>query len=297
MDQLVAMRVFLAVADQGSFSGAARAMRLSAAAATRAVAQCESDTGATLLNRTTRSVALTEKGAIFAERCRTILADVDQTFGQLKGDAARPGGRLSLTAPVMFGRLHILPIVEALAVEHPGLTIRMTFVDRVVHLVEEGFDLAVRIGPLADSALIAVPIARTRRIVVAAPSYLAERGVPDRPADLKHHRIVSFEGVGSTNEWRFGRDGRTGVTVSPQMSVNTAEAAIDSAVRGMGVTRVLSYQVAQHLGEGRLKRLLIEEEPADLPVHLVFPAHQRGLPNLSAFLSAARRYFSRQAWD
>lgn len=292
MDRLDAMRTFLAVADLGSFAGAARQLRLSSAAATRAVALIEQDLGTPLLSRTTRSVRLTERGAVYAERCRRLLAEFDAARGEARGQDAEPRGLLTVTAPVLFGRLHVMPIAEALLAMHPALHLRLTLVDRVTHLVEEGFDLAVRIGSLADSGLVAVPLSQVRRMLVAAPAYLAAQGEPQQPADLRRHRIVMFEGVGSTNDWRFGPHGEARVTVQPRLSVNSADAAIDSALRGQGITRVLSYQVEPHLAAGRLQAVLTAHEPPPVPVSLLYPASRRGSPNIAAFVREAQRRFA-----
>lgn len=295
MDRIDAMRAFLAVADRGSFTQAAVALRLSSAAATRAVAQLESELGVALLARTTRSVRLTERGAIYADRCRRILSELDDAASVVRGQDAAPRGTLSITAPVLFGRLHVLPIAERLIADHPDLAIRMTFVDRVTHLVEEGFDLAVRIGPPVDSALIGVHLTDVRRVTVASPAYLAASGTPAVPADLRRHSIVAFEGIGTTNDWRFGARGETGVIVQPRLSVNSAAAAIASAERGHGITRALSYQVSAPVAAGRLVAILEAFEPAPVPVTLLYQASQRGAPNITAFVAAARAYFQATA--
>jgi len=292
VDRLDAMRTFLAVADLGSFAGAARQLRLSSAAATRAVALLEAELGLAVLSRTTRSVRLTEPGSLYAERCRRILADVDDAKRQARGEDAAPRGLLSVTAPVMFGRLHLLPVVEALLARHPALDVRLTLVDRIVHLVEEGFDIALRIGSLNDSSLIAVPLTEVRRVLVATPAYLRKHGEPRAPVDLKAHQIVAFEGVGSTNDWRFGGEAPTGVTMHPRLSVNNADAAIALVLRGQGITRVLSYQVHDELAAGRLKRVLPKHEPVPVGVNLLYQASRRGSPNISAFVGEARRRFA-----
>jgi DNA-binding transcriptional LysR family regulator len=297
MDQLDAMRTFLAVVDRSSFAEAARALQISPAAATRAIAGLESDLGLRLLYRTTRSVRLTERGAVYADRCRQILQNLDDVRAEVRGEDAVPRGLLSLTAPVLFGRLHVAPIAEALIAAHPDLSVRLTLVDRVVHLVEEGFDVAVRIGPLPDSALIAVPVARVRRILVASPAYLADNGTPSAPADLRSHRIVSFEGVDATREWRFGADGRIAVAIAPRLTVNNAEASVEAAVRGQGIARVLSYQAEQALAEGKLVRILRDDEASSMPVSLVHAAERRTSANVAAFLREARTYFRGRTWE
>jgi DNA-binding transcriptional LysR family regulator len=255
----------------------------------------EDDLGTPVLSRTTRSVRLTERGAIYAERCRRVLAEVEEARCQARDEDAEPRGLLSVTAPVMFGRLHVLPLTEALLHKHSALKIRLTFLDRVTHLVEEGFDLAVRIGTLNDSALVAVPLTEVRRVLVASPDYLRSQGTPGSPADLKKHSIVAFEGVGSTNEWRFGGAAPTNVNVQPRLSVNNADAAIGCALHGGGITRVLSYQVADELASGRLCRVLQPHEPAPVPVSLLYPSSRRGSPNITAFVAQARERFGTAA--
>lgn len=292
MDRLDAMRAFLAIADRGGFVSAARALRLSPASATRAVAMLEKDLGLALFNRTTRAVRLTESGVVYAEYCRRILGDVEAARGAVRGENATPRGILAVTAPVLFGRLHVMPIAETLASAHPDLSVRLTLVDRVTHLVEEGFDVAVRIGALADSALIAAKVGEVRRVVVASPDYVRLNGVPLKPADLKHHRIVSFDGVGFTDEWRFGVQEQTVVKVTPSLSVNVAEAARDAVERGQGIARLLSYQVQAGVAAGRLQPLLTQDEPKPFPVSLVFQASRRASANIQAFIAEAVRYFA-----
>jgi DNA-binding transcriptional LysR family regulator len=291
MDRLDAMRAFLAVADRASFVDAARALRWSPATTTRAVAQLEAELGLQLFNRTTRAVRLTERGQLYAEKCRDILADVEAARSLVRGEGASPRGTLAITAPVLFGRLHVLPIAEALGAIYPNLVLRLTFLDRIAHLVEEGFDIAVRVGGLRDSALVAVKVAEVVRVVVASPDYLARAGTPRLPADLHDHRIVSFDGVGSTDEWRFGPGGKTVVKVAPRLAVNTADAAIDAIARGNGIGRLLSYQAREAIAAGRLKRILENYEPEAIPVSLVYQANRRGSANIQAFVTEARRYF------
>jgi DNA-binding transcriptional LysR family regulator len=295
MDRLDAMRAFLAVADRASFAEAARHLRWSPATTTRAIAMLEAELGLSLLHRTTRAVRLTERGALYADRCRDILSDIEATRSLVRGEDAAPRGMLAVTAPVLFGRLHVMPIAEALGASHPQLAIRLTFVDRVTSLVEEGFDVAVRIGQLPDSALVATKVAEVRRVVVASPRYLQRAGTPSVPAELRHHRIVSFDGVGSTNEWRFGAKGETSVTLDPKLSVNCAEAALDAIERGQGIGRLLSYQVEAGVATGRLVPLLVKAEPKAVPVSLVYQASRRAAANIQAFVAESRRYFATRA--
>lgn len=296
MDKLDALRAFIAVADQASFAAAARGLRWSPAAVTRAVAMIEAELGVTLFHRTTRVVRLTEPGALYAEQCRRILAELEAARSQVRGEDASPRGTLSVTAPVVFGRQHVMPIAEALAAAHPALTIRLTFVDRVTHLVEEGFDIGVRIGALPDSALVAVPLTEVRRVVVASPDYIAAQGEPVAPDDLRSHRIIAFDGFEATDVWRFAAPGtpagtRTSVSVAPRLAVNSADAAIAAALRGQGVTRVLSYQVEEAVKEGRLRHLLRAHELPSVPVSLVYQASRRSSANIVAFVREARAQF------
>jgi DNA-binding transcriptional LysR family regulator len=292
MDRLDAMRAFAAVAALGSFSEAARRVRRSPAAVTRAIAQLEDDLGVLLFHRTTRSVRLTERGALYFERCRQILADIDDVGRQVRGEDAAPRGGLAVAAPLMFGRLHVLPIVEQMLRDFPALSIRLLLSDRNVHLAEEGIDVAVRIGDPADSALAAIKVGAVRRVVVASPDYLAARGVPATPAALAGHDLIAFEGADATNDWHFGGAQKSSIRVEPRLAVNTADAAIAAAEAGLGITRTLSYQVHDSLGAGRLRLLLERFALPAVPVSLIYPQRRLGSPNVAAFVKAARTHFA-----
>jgi len=291
MDRIDAMRAFAAVADLGGFAPAARRLRLSPTAVTRAVALLEDHLDVLLLNRTTRSVRLTERGAIYRETCRQVLADLEQGERLTRGQDAEPRGHLTVSAPILFGRLHVLPIVQELLAAHPALSIRMILLDRLVHLVEEEVDVAVRIGDLADSALIAVKVGEVRRVLVASPAYLERRDAPASPAELARHDLIAFEGVDATGEWRFGPAGKTAIRVAPRLSVNSADAAIVACEAGLGITRCLSYQVQDAVAAGRLNLVLESCALAPVPISLVHPARRLGSANLTAFLNAARAHF------
>lgn len=291
MDRLDAMRVFAAVADRASFAEAARRLRLSPAAVTRAVALLEHQLDVVLLNRTTRSVRLTERGALYLETCKCILSDLEEADRRVRGEDAMPRGTLALAAPIMFGRLHVLPIVTRMLQDHRELAVRLMLSDRLAHLVEEGIDAAVRIGVLADSALLAGKVGEVRRVLVASPDYLATRGTPAIPAALADHDLIAFEDIEPTNSWRFGAAEQTSVRVDPRFAVNTADAAIAAAEAGLGITRTLSYQVQAALAAGRLRLLLERFGPPPLPVNLVYPARRQGMANVAAFLQAAREHF------
>lgn len=289
MDRLHNLRLFVAVGEEASFAKAARRSRVSPTAASRAIATLERELGATLFRRTTRSVALTEEGARFHEQCRHALAELDVAARSLRGEHATPRGPLSVTAPVVFGRLHILPVVTALLNAHPQLNVRLTLTDRVVRVVEEGLDIAVRIAELPDSSLRAVRVARTRRVLVASPAYLGVHGTPVRVADLHGHSLIAFDNLTPNGEWRFGGSERPTIRFEPRLLTNTVEAAIDAAIAGLGITRVLDYQVRDAVRRGVLVRLLGELEPPTVPVNLVYPPNRQRSANVRSFIDAAKK--------
>lgn len=291
MDRLDAMRVFAVVADRGSFAEAARHLRLSPAAVTRAVAALEGQIGTLLLNRTTRSVRLTERGAIYLDLCKRVLADLAEGERRVRGEDAAPRGLLVVAAPILFGRLHVLPIIERLLRTHRALSARLMLSDRLVHLADEGVDVAVRIGELADSALIAIKLGEVQRVLVASPAYLKERGEPQTPAALARHDLIAFEGMDATNDWRFGPAEKASVRVEPRLIVNGGDAAIAAAESGLGITRALSYQVRDAVQKGRLRLVLHASAPLPVPINIVHPARRVGAANLTAFITAARDHF------
>ena len=256
---------------------------------TRSIAQLEDHLGITVLSRTTRSVRVTERGRIYLERCEQILDDVRGAERLARGEDAELRGELTIAAPVMFGRLRVLPVVSALLAAHRGLAIRLVLSDRNAHLVDDGVDLAVRIGELADSAAIAVKLATVSRVVVASPAYLAARGTPKTPADLATHDIIAFESIELTNEWRFRDDKAARVT--PRLTVNSADAAIAAAESGLGITRALSYQIQASVRAGRLVALLPNYAPPDLPVHALYATRRAAATGVAAFVAAARAHF------
>lgn len=294
MDRLDMLRTFVAVADQVSFAEAARRLRISPTAASRAIAALEQSLGTALLRRTTRSVRLTDEGAVYLERCRAALADLDDAALALRGAGATPGGTLVITAPVTFGRLHILPIATALLREHPALKIELTLIDRVVRLVDEGIDVAVRIGDLSDSSLHAFKVAEVRRVVVASPAYLAAHGTPSSIPALHDHALIAFTELDRGHEWRFGPTGKLAIRIEPRLAANTADAAIAAAIEGVGIARVLSYQAMDAIGSGSLVTLLDGFAPPAVPVHLVYQASRRASVNVRAFIDAARARFEQR---
>lgn len=268
MDRLWAMRVFVKVVEAGGFAQAARRLNSSPPAVTRAVAALEAEIGARLLTRTTRFVKLTEVGERYLDDCRRILADIADADAAAAGSHGRPSGALAITAPVLFGRIYVLPILTDYLAAHPAVDGRALFLDRIVHMVEEGVDVAVRIGALSDSGLTAIRCGTVRHVVCASPDYLAEHGAPQTPADLARGRVIAVT-QGRGQEWRFGADRRIVAHLKPRLTCNVNEAAIAAAVGGWGLTRVLSYQVAEEVRDGRLKIVLADYEPDPLPIHVV----------------------------
>jgi DNA-binding transcriptional LysR family regulator len=293
MDQLDTLRAFVAVSDKASFGEAARSLGVSPTAASRAIAHLEDTLGATLLRRTTRSVALTPEGAAYLERCRHVLDELDDAARSLRGDKAEPHGALIVTAPVVFGRMHILPMLTRLLRAHPALDTRLMLTDRVVRLVEEGVDVAVRIAELSDSALHAMRIAQVRRVLVASPEYLGSRGTPQDVTELRNHDLVAFDNFTRNGEWRFGRANQIAVKCAPRLLTNSVETAVDAVIAGIGITRVLNYQVEHHVSAGRLRYVLAEYDPPAVPVSLVYQANRLRSPNVRALIDEAKRYFSR----
>lgn len=287
MDRLEGLRILVAIAERLSFAAAARDLRVSPTAASRAVAALEKELGVPLFRRTTRAVALTPEGSAYLERCRHVLAELDDAARTLRGENAAPRGMLVVTAPVVFGRMHVRPIVSELLRRHPELKVRLLLTDRVVRMVDEGVDVALRIAALSDSSLHAVRVAATRRVLVASPAYLRERGAPTGVARLRDHDLIAFDSFAPSGEWRF--NGRAAVRFEPRLLTNSVEAAIDAAIDGLGIARVLCYQVAADVAAGRLVHLLADESPPAVPVNLLFRADRQRSPNVRAFVDLARQ--------
>lgn len=288
MDRLHLINVFVAVVDANGFAGAARKLNISPPAVTRAISELEAHLGVRLLTRTTRVVRVTEAGARYVEDCRRILAELAEADESVSGLHAAPRGRLTLTAPVLFGALFVTPIVTEYLQRYPEVTASCWFLDRVVNMVDEGVDIAVRIGELPDSSLQAIRVGRVRRVICAAPSYLKRHGAPQTPDDLIAHTIVSASGVTPTPEWRLVENGAPKlVKLQPRMSTTTNDSAVAAAVAGFGLTRLMSYQVAEHVQAGRLQIVLSEFETAPLPVHLVHREGRHASQKARAFLDLA----------
>lgn len=292
MDRLDELAVFLAVLETGSLAGAARRLRRSPAAVTRTLAGLEARVGSRLVERTTRRLAVTEAGRRLAEAARPVLAGYEAAIAREEAGPLR--GHVRISAPLVFGRRHVAPVLTAFLDGHPQVTGELVLNDRNLDLVDEALDVAVRVGALADSSLLARRVGEVRRVVVASPAYLARRGAPERPEDLAGHEIVYSSTQPGPLEWRFETPrGPLAVRLRPRLMINAIEPVVAAAVEGRGVTRVFSYQVAEELAEGRLVRLLAAFEPAPTPVQLVTPSARLAPPRVRAFLDFAAERLSR----
>jgi DNA-binding transcriptional LysR family regulator len=279
------MRVFVAVAEVQGFAPAARRLAMSPPAVTRAVAALEERIGTRLLHRTTRIVRLTEAGSRFLADCKRILGEIEEAEDSAAGPHAEPRGQLAVTAPMMFGRMYVAPIVLDFLARHPRVTARMLFLDRVVDLIDEGLDVAVRIAHLPDSSLRAIRVGSVRWVVCASPDYLAARGTPRSPAHLSQLDAIAFSFSTSPEEWSFA----SGETLSPptRLVVNSNDVAIAAAVAGRGLARVLSYQIAPELRADKLRIVLSEFEPPPVPISVVYAEGRRAAAKVRAFVDFA----------
>ncbi|WP_298728325.1 LysR family transcriptional regulator [uncultured Ferrovibrio sp.] len=288
MDRLQAMQIFAAVAETESFAAAARRLGLSPPVVTRAVAGLEERIGTRLLHRTTRSVRLTDGGQRFLKDCRRILADIDEAEAAAAGQHAALRGRIAITAPVMFGRLHVAPAVMGFLDQNPQVSARLLLLDRVVDMMEEGIDVAVRIAHLTDSALIAVKVGELRRVTCASTTYLKKHGEPKTPADLQNHPAIFTSPGADMHDWAFDKLAKS-VRIAPphQLVLNSSDVAIAAVLEGRGFTRLLSYQVAAEVRAGRIRIVLQDFEPPPVPVHLVQMEGRRAPARVRAFIEYA----------
>jgi len=288
MDRLDAMAVFQAAVETRSLSAAGRKLGMPLATVSRKLSELEAHLKTRLLLRSTRQLTLTDAGHAYLAACQRILEAVSEAEQAASGEYAAPRGELIITAPIVFGRLHVLPIVSEFLGAYPEVNVRLHLGDRTLNLMDEHIDLAVRIGELPDSRLSAIPVGETRHVVCASPGYFAARGRPQAPRDLQTHQCIAFESLLSRNAWSFIVDGAdVAVPIAPRLLVNTAEAAIDAAVAGFGLTRVLSYQIAAAVQAGSIGIALEAFEPGALPVNLVFDKQGRVPVKLRAFLDFA----------
>jgi DNA-binding transcriptional LysR family regulator len=288
MDKLHAIRTFIQIVECGSLTAAADELRKSLPAVVRTLGALEAELDVRLLNRTTRRIALTDEGREYYERCKSVLAELDEAEAALSQRRVTPKGRLRLTSSVMFGRLHVAPIVTEFIVKYPAVQVELLLLDRVVDLVEEGIDAAVRIGELPDSSLVAIAVGQTRRVFCASRAYLKRGGVPQSPADMAEHRCVNFTGLAGPAEWSFG-DGATAyrTSITPAFTTNQIDTALDACLQGVGIGQFLSYQVQALLDQDKLERVLVEFEPAPLPIHIVYPHSRLLSSNVRRFIDWA----------
>jgi DNA-binding transcriptional LysR family regulator len=278
MDKLRAMGIFVRIVEAGSLTAAADLLDTSLTSVVRSLATLEAALGTRLLNRTTRRIALTDEGREYFERCRRLLAEVEEAENALSARQATPAGKLAITAPVMFGRLHVGPVLTDFLAAYPAVHAELMLFDRVVDLLDEGIDVAIRIGHLCDSSLVALPLGVTHRIICASPDYLQRAGTPERPAELARHRCLQFLGVAPGSEWEFTDGGTPGKTIrvpiKAVLATNQIDIARDACRKGLGCSAFLDYQVREALAAGLLQRVLQPFEAAPIPVHIVYP-HSR----------------------
>jgi DNA-binding transcriptional LysR family regulator len=288
MDRFQAMTTFVTVVETGGFASAARKLDVSPSVVSRVVTELEEWLGVRLLTRTTRVVRLTEAGSGYFEDCRRILGEIDHAENAATGMHASPRGVLSITAPTMFGRLHVTPIVLDYLRRYPDADANCWFVDRVVNLVEEGIDIAVRIAPLPDSSLQAISVGHVRRVLCASPAYLAAHGTPAHPDDLAEHTIITSTGSSAPTEWRL-REAERDIVVrtQPRLTTTTNDSAIAAALSDFGIARLLSYQIAEYVRDGRLVIVLEAFAAPPVPVHLVHREGRHVTQKVRAFLDMA----------
>ena len=304
MDRIDAMKVFVTALDEGSLAGAGRKLGRSPAAVSRAIAFLEARVGAELLHRTTRSIKMSGIGEHFAATCRRVLVDLERAEIMAAGEHATPRGTLTLTAPVLLGEAVLRPILDGFLDATPTVSARLRLLDRSVNLIEEGIDIALRIGQLADSTLIAIRVGEVRRVVVAAPRYLTRHPRITGPADLVDHQIIAY-GQCDLESWSFppspGCSVPRIIQIAPRLIINSTRGALASAADGRGITRVLSYQIADQVREGVLEIVLADHEPPPLPVHVIAPHGRLSVPKVRAFVDFAvprlRGHFARLAND
>lgn len=288
MDRFQEMQVFATVAQEQGFSAAARRLGMSAASVTRAVAALEKRIGTQLLTRTTRSVHLSEAGQRYLEDCRRILTEVQEAEDSAAGSHAQPRGQLTITAPVLFGDLFVTPLMVGYLAQFPEVSINALLVDRVVSMVEEGIDVAVRIGELPDSNQHAIRVGEVRRVICASPGFLGDHGRPRHPADLSAGPIIATSSIGQHRSWPFIDAGEPiSIRLEPRLVVTANQAAITAAAMGLGLTRVLSYQVASKVAAGELEIVLADFELPPLPIHVVYQGGRKAPARVRSFVDFA----------
>ncbi len=297
MDRLEAMRVFAAVVDAGSFVAASDALPMSKAAVSRHVAELESHLGVRLLNRTTRRLSLTPEGEVFHTRCKEVLASVEEAEAEITSRSGEATGLLRVNAPFTFGLLHLAPLWVAFMANHPKLTLDVTLSDRVVDLVEEGFDIAVRIARLPDSSLVSRQIASTRLVLCASPGYLRQHGTPRHPADLAQHQVAAYSLFSMGDHWSFtGPQGPVSVKVSPRLRCNNGDTCRLAALRHQGIVLQPSFLVGPDLQAGTLVELMPEFRSIELGVYVVYPSRKFVSPKVRLLIDFLVEAFRMQSW-
>jgi DNA-binding transcriptional LysR family regulator len=285
MDRFSEMQIFVAVAESEGFAAGARKLKISPPAATRAVADLEHRLGIKLLNRTTRYVRVTDAGQRYLDDCKRILAQVTEADEAAIGINAAPRGHLVITAPVLFGRMYVMPCVVAYLQKYPDTEISAMFVDRVVNMLDEGIDVALRVGELSDSSFKAIKVGTVRRVVCASPAYIEKYGLPQHPNDLSEHQIVVASSLSPNVEWRFLENKQSKIVrVKPRLTVTSNDAAIEAAVEGLGITRLISYQIAPELQNGQLKIILSDYEYPALPINILHREGRNSSAKVRAFI-------------
>ena len=285
MDRLDAMSVLLAAVESGSLSKASRDLRLPLATVSRKVAELEAHLKATLLIRSAKGLELTPAGRSYVTAAKSILEQLTEAERAAAGEYIEPKGDLVVTAPIMFGRMHMLPVVTRFLEAYSEVSVGFVMTDRIAHFLEDQVDIALRIGPLPDSNLIATRLGAVRHVICASPEYLAANGIPATLDDIAKHRVISFQSVSALSTWVFELGGaETPVSFRSRLSVNTIDAAIDAALSGAGMVRAVSYQIVDHVRAGRLAVVLEDFEPQLRPVHLVYDSQNRLPLKLRAFV-------------
>jgi DNA-binding transcriptional LysR family regulator len=285
VDQLAALATFVRVVDEGSLSGAARSLPSSLTSVSRQLSALERHFGTQFVRRTTRRLALTDEGRMLYERAKAILAEIKQVETALSASRLEPAGRLRVSAPTLIGRMLVAPILADFLKRHPQLSVDLQLVDRAVDMLEEDIHLALRIGHLPDSQLVARKLADIQMIVCAAPSYLARRGKPSMPAELTRHDCLAFSDAPGLSEWRFGKEARSEfrIAISARLWINSLDALVLAAEQGVGIVRLPSWLVKRELAAGRLVRILRDHEPPPAPLHLLFQSVRLTSPKTRVF--------------
>lgn len=300
MDQLHLMTVFIAVAEEQGFASAARRLNMSPPAVTRAIASLEDKLGIKLLTRTTRYVRVTEAGARYLEDVRRILSAVEQANEAAIGINSEPKGHLTVTAPVLFGQKYVIPGVVEYLNTYPETQVDAVFLDRVVNLLEEGFDIGVRIGELPDSTMHAKTVGQVRLVLVASPEYLSRQGIPQSPEELKQHTLIASSAGNMTHDWQFGEQAhqpnnednkkkKQTIRIQPRLTVTSNQAAINAALAGLGIARLISYQVADELEQGTLKIILSDYQLPAIPVHIIHREGRMASSKVRSFIDLMAR--------